>query len=173
MCAIPHSETQNGKEANNQFSSVAQPCLTLCDPKNHSTPGIPVHYQLPESTQTHVHWVSDAIQPSHPLSSLLLLPSIFPSIRIFLNESGHNIKQIISLPADSLKEDTLIWIPVKIFHLEPKVKNPIWNGRGWLPSLFFLFLSFYLFSFLFVFNCLCSCFTALLKYITSGGLWKF
>ena len=51
-----------------QFSS-AQPCLTLCNPMNRSTPGLPVHHQLPESTQTHVHWVSDAIQPSHPLSS--------------------------------------------------------------------------------------------------------
>ena len=51
------------------FSSVAQSCLTLCDPMNHSTPGLPVHHQLPESTQTHVHWVSDAIQQSHPLSS--------------------------------------------------------------------------------------------------------
>ena len=52
-----------------QFSSVAQSCPTLCDPMNHSTPGLPVHHQLPESTQTHVHWVGDAIQPSHPLSS--------------------------------------------------------------------------------------------------------
>ena len=52
-----------------QFSSVAQSCPTLCDPMNRSTPGLPVHHQLPESTQTHVHWVSDAIQPSHPLSS--------------------------------------------------------------------------------------------------------
>ena len=52
-----------------QFSSVAQSCLTLCDPVNHSTPGLPVHHQLPEFTQTHVHQVSDAIQPSHPLSS--------------------------------------------------------------------------------------------------------
>ena len=51
-----------------QFSSVTQLCLTLCDPKNHSTPGLPIHHQLPEFTQTHVHWVSDAIQPSHPLS---------------------------------------------------------------------------------------------------------
>ena len=52
-----------------QFSSVAQSCLTLCDPMNHSTPGPPVHHQLPESTQTHVHRVGDAIQSSHPLSS--------------------------------------------------------------------------------------------------------
>ena len=52
-----------------QFSLVAQSCLTLCDPMNHSTPGLPVHHQLPEFTQTHVHRVGDAIQPSHPLSS--------------------------------------------------------------------------------------------------------
>ena len=52
-----------------QFSSVAQSCPTLCDPMNHSTPGLPVHHQLLEFTQTCVHRVSDAIQPSHPLSS--------------------------------------------------------------------------------------------------------
>ena len=52
-----------------QFSSVAQLCPTLCNPMNCSMPGIPVHHQLPEFTQTHVHRVSDAIQPSHPLSS--------------------------------------------------------------------------------------------------------
>ena len=52
-----------------QFSSVTQSCPTLCDPMNCSMPGLPVHHQLPEFTQTHVHLVSDAIQPSHPLSS--------------------------------------------------------------------------------------------------------
>ena len=52
-----------------QFSSVAQLCPILCDPMNCSTPGLPVHHQLPEFTQTHVHRVSDAIQPSHPLLS--------------------------------------------------------------------------------------------------------
>ena len=52
-----------------QFSSVAQSCPTLCNPMNCSTPGLPVHHQLPESNQTHVHGVDDAIQPSHPLSS--------------------------------------------------------------------------------------------------------
>ena len=51
------------------FSSVTQSCSTLCDPMNHSMPGLPVHHHLPEFTQTHVHWVSDAIQPSHPWSS--------------------------------------------------------------------------------------------------------
>ena len=52
-----------------QFSSVTQSCRTLCDPMNRSTPGLPVHHQLLEFTQTHIHQVSDAIQPSHPLSS--------------------------------------------------------------------------------------------------------
>ena len=52
-----------------QFSSVSQSCPTLCDPMNRSMPGLPVHHQLPESTQTHVHRVGDAIQPSHPLWS--------------------------------------------------------------------------------------------------------
>ena len=60
MSSVPHSV---------QFSSVAQSCLTLCNPMNRSTPGLPVHHQLPEFTQTHVHRVGDAIQPSHPLSS--------------------------------------------------------------------------------------------------------
>ena len=52
-----------------QFSSVAHSCPTLCDPRNHSTPGLPVHHQLPEFTQTHAYRVGDTIQPSHPLSS--------------------------------------------------------------------------------------------------------
>ena len=52
-----------------QLSPVAQSCPTLCDPINHSTPGLPVHHQLLEFTQSHVHWVGDAIQPSHPLLS--------------------------------------------------------------------------------------------------------
>ena len=61
-------------------------CLTLCNPMGCNTPGLPVHHQLPEFTQTHVHWVSDAIQPSHVSNPLLFLPSIFPSIRVFSNE---------------------------------------------------------------------------------------
>ena len=64
----------------------------LCEPMNRSTTGLPVLHQLPESTQTHVHWVGDAIQPSYPLSSLLLLPPIFPSISDFSNESALCIK---------------------------------------------------------------------------------
>ena len=71
-----------------QFSSVTQQCSTLCDPIDCRRLGLPVHHQLPELTQTHVHWVSDAIQPSHPLSSPLLLLSIFSSTRVFSNESA-------------------------------------------------------------------------------------
>ena len=71
-----------------QFSSVAQSCPTLCDLMNCSMPGIPVHHQLLKSTQTYVHCVGDAIQLSHPLFTLLLLPSIFPSISVFSNESA-------------------------------------------------------------------------------------
>ena len=70
-----------------QFSSVTQSCPTLCDPMNHSTPGLPVHHHLPEFTQTHVHRVSDAIQPSHPQSSASPPAPIPPSIRVFSSES--------------------------------------------------------------------------------------
>ena len=68
-----------------QFSSVTQSCL--CHSTDYSTPGFPVHHQLLELAQIHVHQVGDAIQPSHPLLSFLLLPSIFPSIRVLSNES--------------------------------------------------------------------------------------
>ena len=68
-------------------------CLTLCDPTDCSTPGFPVLNYCPDSVQTHVHWVSDAIQPSHPLwYPLLLLPSTFPSIRVFSSKLALHIK---------------------------------------------------------------------------------
>ena len=70
-----------------QFSLVAQLCPNLCDPMNHSTPGFPVHHQLLESTQTHVHRVSDANKHLILCSSLLALPPTPPSIRVFSNES--------------------------------------------------------------------------------------
>ena len=73
-------------------SSVAQSCLTLCDPMDCSTPGLPVHHQLPELTQTHIHRVGHAIQPSHPLSSLSPPIFNFPSIRVFSNESVIRIR---------------------------------------------------------------------------------
>ena len=76
----------------NQFSSVAKLCLTLCNPMDCSTPGLPVHHKFPKLAQTHVHQVGDAIQPSFLRQPLLLLPSIFPSIRVFSNESALRIR---------------------------------------------------------------------------------
>ena len=64
-----YSDTNDSSWTGLQFSSVTQSCLTLCDPMNGSMPGLPVHHQLLEFTQTQVHWFSDAIQPSHPLLS--------------------------------------------------------------------------------------------------------
>ena len=80
-----------------QFSSVTQSCLTLCDPMNHSTPGLPVYHQLPEFTQIHVHRVSDAIQPSHPLSSPSL-PALNPSQHQSLFQwvnSSHEVAKVL------------------------------------------------------------------------------
>ena len=75
-----------------QFSSVAQSCPTLFDPMNCSAPGLPVHHQLPGFIQTHAHWVDDAIQHLILCRPFLLLPSIFPSIRVFSNESVFRIR---------------------------------------------------------------------------------
>ena len=80
-----------------QIRSVAQSCRTLCDPMNHSTPGLPVHHQLPEFTQTHVYRVSDAIQPSHPLSSPsppAPNPSQYQSLFQWVN-SSHEMAKVL------------------------------------------------------------------------------
>ena len=80
-----------------QFSSVAQSCPTLCDPMNHSTPGLPVHHHLPEFTQTHVHRVCDAIQPSHPRSSPFPPapnPSQHQSLFQWVN-SSHEVSKVL------------------------------------------------------------------------------
>jgi len=93
-----------------QFRSVAQSCPTLCDPMNHSTPGLPVHHQLLEFTQTHVHWVSDAIQPSHPLLS----PSppalnIFPMSQLFASGcQSIGVSASISVPPMNTQD----WSPL-------------------------------------------------------------
>ena len=90
------------------FSSVTQSCPTLCDPMNCSTPGLPVHHQLPEPTQTHVHWVGDAIQPSHPLSS----PS--PTFKFFQNQglflwvsSLHQVAKVLEV---QLQHQSFQWM---------------------------------------------------------------
>ena len=99
-----------------QFSSVTQSCPTLCDPMNHSTPGLSVHHQLPEFTQTHVHWVGDAIQPSHPLLSpsppvfnLSQIQSLFKWVI-----SSHKVAKVLEfqLQISVLPMNTQDWTPL-------------------------------------------------------------
>ena len=92
-----------------QFSSVAQSCPTLCNPVNCSTPGLPVHHQLPESIQTHVHQVSEAIQPSYPLSS-----ASPPALNLFRHQglfqwvsSSHQVARILEF---QLQHQSFQWI---------------------------------------------------------------
>ena len=99
-----------------QFSSVTQSCPTLYDPMNRSMPGLPVHHQLPEFTQTDVHWVGDAIQPSHPLSSPSPPPprnpsqnQSFPMSQLFAS-GGQSIG--VSALASVLPKNTLGWSPL-------------------------------------------------------------
>ena len=96
-----------------QFSSVAQSCQTLCNPMNCSTPGLPVHHQLLEFTQTHVHWVGDAIQLSHPLSSLSP-PSPNPSQHQSLFQWDNSLQEVaevldFSALASFLPKNTQDW----------------------------------------------------------------
>ena len=92
------------------ISSVAQLCPTLCDPMNHSTPGLPVHHQLPEFTQTHAHRVGDAIQPSHPLSSPsppALNPSQHQGLFQWVN-SSHEVAKVLEF---QLQHQSFQWTP--------------------------------------------------------------
>ena len=90
--------------------SAAQSCLTLCDAMDSSTPGSHVLHCLLEFAQTPVHWVGDAIQQSHPLMPLPLLPSIFPSIRVFSNESALRIRWPKNW-SFSFKHQSFQWTP--------------------------------------------------------------
>ena len=108
----------NGIFSSVQFSSVTQSCLTLCDPMNHSMPGLPVHHQLPEFTQTHVHWVGDAIQPSHPLP--------FPFLPV-LNLSQHQgLFQITQLFASGVQS---IGVSASTSVLPMNTQD--WSPLGW------------------------------------------
>ena len=93
-----------------QFSSVDQSCLTLCDPMNRSTPGLPVHHQCPEFTQTHVHWVSDAIQPSHPLPSPFP-PAPNPSQHQDLFKWVNSLHEVAKVLEFQLQHQSFQWTP--------------------------------------------------------------
>ena len=94
--------------------SVAKLSSTLCDPMDCSTPGFPVLHHLSESAQTHVHWVCDAIQPSHPLLPPSLSPSVFPSIRVFSSELFPSGGQSTGTPASASVLPMTIqgWLPL-------------------------------------------------------------
>ena len=99
------------------FSSVAQSCLTLCDPMNRSTPGLPVHHQLPEFTQTHVHRVGDTVQPSHPLSSPsppAPNPSQPQNLFQWVN-SSHEVAKVLEF---QLQHQSFQWAPRTDFYDE-------------------------------------------------------
>ena len=93
---VPFSYYFQSFPASDQIRSVAQSCPTLCNPMNRSTPGLPVHHQLPEFTQTHVHQVSDAIQPSHPLLSPSLAPNPSQHQSLFQwVDSSHEVAKVL------------------------------------------------------------------------------
>ena len=94
----------------NEFSSVAQPCPTLCDPMNRSMSVLPVHHQLPEFTQTHVHWVSDAIQPSHPLLSTSP-PAPSPSQHQGLSQWVNSLHEVAKVLEFQLQHQSYQWTP--------------------------------------------------------------
>ena len=97
-------------EAIVQFSSIAQSCLTLFDPMNLSMPGLPVHQKLPEFTQTHAHWVSDAIQPCHPLSSPSpLAPN--PSEHLGLFQWVNSSNEVARVLEFQLQHQSFQWTP--------------------------------------------------------------
>ena len=115
-----------------QFNSLAQLCLTLCDLMTHSTPGLPVHHQFPEFTQTHVHQVSDAIQPSHPRSSPsppAPNPSQHQSLFQWVN-SSHEVAKLLC-PMVCVQTGFMYTakqfsqVPVPIFSLARSMRVPV------------------------------------------------
>ena len=131
-----------------QFHSVAQSCLTLCDPMNCSTPGFPIHHQLQEFTQTHNHWVSDAIQPSHPLSSPSP-PAPNPSQHQSFPMSQHFIwggqSTGVSALVSFLPKNTQDWFPSEWtgwISLQPKGLSRVFSRTPWFKSINSSVLSF-------------------------------
>ena len=116
-----------------QFSSVTQSCLTLFDPMNCSTPGLPVHHQLPEFTQTHIHRVSDAIQPSHPLSSPSP-PAPNPSQHQRLFQWVHSLHEVAKVLEFQLQHQSFQWISRTDFLFRIDCFDPL-AVQGTLKSL--------------------------------------
>ena len=115
-CSPPDSLAHEIFQARIQFSWVSQSCLTLSDPMNRSTPGLPIHHQLLESTQTHVHWVGDDNQPSHPLSSPSPPALNLSQLRVFsmsqlLASGGLSIG--VSASASILPMNIQDWFPLE------------------------------------------------------------
>ena len=105
-----------------QFSSVAQLCPTLCDPMNHSTPGILVHHQLLEFTQTHVHWLGDVTQPSHPLSSSSPALNLSQTQSLFKRvSSSHQVAKVLEF---RLQHQPFQWTPRTDFLWDGLVGSP-------------------------------------------------
>ena len=154
-----------------QFSSVAQSCPTLCDPMNRSTPGLPVHHQLPEFTQTQVHQVSDAIQPSHPLLSPH--PTISSSVVPFssrFQSSQHqglfkwvsSLHQVAKVLEFQLQYQSFRWIFRTIYLSIAFLTNTSFMPVLWIWSSFL--------KIWFVTTVLC---TLTLTYYLSYMLWNF
>ena len=92
------------------FSSVTQSCPTLCNPMNHSAPGLPIHHQFPEFTQTHLHRVGDAIQPSHPLSSPYP-PAPIPSQHQGLFQGVNSLHEVAKILEFQPQHQSFQWTP--------------------------------------------------------------
>ena len=131
---------------NIQFSSDVQSCLTLCDPMGCSMPCFPVLYQLPKLAQTHVHQVSDVIQPPHPLLNFILLPSILPSIRVFSNTHCRVLELHFSiipsneysvLPVISFKIDLFVLLAVQ-GTLKNLINTIVWKHQFFGTELLYI-----------------------------------
>ena len=119
----PHPHPEENPNPSVQFSSVAQSCPTLCNPMNRSTPGLPVHHQFPEFTQTHAHWVDDAIQPSHSLASPsppTPNPSQNQGLFQWLN-SSHKVAKVLEF---QLQHQSFQWTPRTDLNLGIEPRSP-------------------------------------------------
>ena len=139
-----------------QFSSVTQLCLTLCDPMNHSTPGLPVHHQLLEFTQTHTHRVGDAIQPSHPVVPFCFCPQSLPAsgsfpMSQFFARGGQSTA--VSALASVLPKKSQGWSPsewtgwislqfnsygIRAYHMDTECTHGRWRWAGGCAEMMFL-----------------------------------